>query len=139
MPFFATLFMAVAFFYFQYTYTRFKIVDFNEFVFYGSESIFSPTEEEYIVLLYNSKSSSFIELAKKVQDSKATILAIDFYQNTKQKGVDNVIPLSAGMNTLLKFSRVLKVDSLPAVFRIKRKSIAKYTQDSKIINITYKD
>lgn len=131
--------MAMAFFYFQYTYTRFKIIDFSEFVFYGKEAIFSPIEDEYLVLLYNSKSSSFIDLAKKVQDNKLTILAIDYYQNTQQNGVDNIIPLSASMNTLLKFSRIFKIDRIPAVFRIEKKSIAKYSQSSKIIYINYKD
>lgn len=129
--------MAVAFFYFQYTYTRFKVIDFSEFVFYERESIFSPTQEEYIILLYNSKSSNFMNLAEKVQDNKITILAIDYYQNTKQQGTENIIPLSAGMNTLLKFSRVFKIEQIPAVFKIKRKSITKYSQDSKIIHINY--
>lgn len=133
MPFFATLFMAVAFFYFQYTYTKFKVIDFGEFVFYGRDYIFKPTRAEYIILLYNSKSNNFIDVAKNIpNDDGHTILAIDFYQNTNQQNSENILPLSAGMNTLLKFSKRFRIDTIPAYFHIKQKSATKYTQDSKI-------
>lgn len=133
MPFFATLFMAAAFFYFQYTYTKLKVIDFSEFVFYGSDFVFSPKESEYIVLLYNSKVSGFAQIAKAVpNESGLTILAIDFYQNKNQTPSENVVPLSAGINTLLKLSRIFRVDKIPAYFRIKQKKATKYAQDSKI-------
>lgn len=133
MPFFATLFMAAAFFYFQYTYTKLKVIDFNELVFYGKESIFSPQESEYIILLYNSKVSQFAQIAKSVpNESGLTILAIDFYQNKNQTPSENIVPLSAGMNTLLKLSRIFRVDKIPVYFRIKHKKATKYAQDSKI-------
>lgn len=133
MPFFATLFMAAAFFYFQYNYTKLKVMDFSEFAFYGSDFVFSPKESEYIVLLYNSKVSKFAQIAKAVpNESGLTILAIDFYQNKNQSPNGNVIPLSAGMNTLLKMSRIFKVDKIPSYFRIKQQKATKYAQDSKI-------
>lgn len=136
MPFFATLFMAAAFFYFQYTYTKFKVVDFSKCVFYGKEFIFTPTDEQYIVLLYNSKVSSFKDLAKQVRgefgSEGAVILAIDYYQNTALSGENGVIALSAGMDTLLKFSAIFKIENVPSAFKIKKKSISKYAQDSKI-------
>ena len=133
MPFFATLFMAAMFFYFQYTYTKFKVIDFSEFVFYGKDYIFAPTEAEYIILLYNSKTSKFSEVAKAVpNESGLKILALDFYQNKNQNPSGNIIPISAGMNTLLRFSKVFKIDKIPAYFRIKHKKATKYTQDSRI-------
>lgn len=136
MPFFAVLFMAAAFFYFQYTYSKFKIVDFSKCVFYGREFIFTPTDEQYIVLLYNSKVSKITELAKAVRgefgDEGAMILAIDYYQNTAQISENGVIALSAGMDTLLKFSAIFKIENIPSVFKIKKQSISKYAQDSKI-------
>ena len=133
MPFFATLFMAAMFFYFQFTFEKFKTIDFSEFVFYGEDYIFTPTEAEYIILLYNSKSSNFIDVAKNVpNDDGRTILAIDFYQNKNQQNNQNILPLSAGMNTLLKFSKRFRIDTIPAYFHIKQKSATKYTQDSRI-------
>lgn len=136
MPFFATLFMAVAFFYFQYAYTKFKVVDFSKCVFYGKEFIFTPTDEQYIVLLYNSKVSKFADLAKEARrefgDEGAVILAIDYYQNTALSGENGVIALSAGMDTLLKFSAIFKIENIPSAFKIKKKSISQYAQDSKI-------
>lgn len=133
MPFFATLFMAAAFFYFQYNYTKLKVIDFSEFAFYGQDFIFSPKDAEYIVLLYNSKVSQFAKLAKAVpNESGLTILAIDFYQNKNQAPSGNIVPLSAGMNTLLKLSRIFKIEKIPAYFKIRQKKAIKYAQDSKI-------
>ena len=129
--------MAAAFFYFQYTYTKFKIVDFSECVFYGKEFIFTPTDEQYIVLLYNSKVSKFAPLAKEAQSEfgDAVVLAIDYHQNTAQSGENGIVALSAGMDTLLKFSAIFKIDKVPSAFKIKKKSISKYAQDSKILQI----
>ncbi len=133
MPFFATLFMAAAFFYFQYTYSKLKVIDFSEFVFYGEDFIFTPKEAEYIVLLYNSKVSRFDQVAKAIpSESGDIILAIDFYQNKNQTPSGNILPVSAGMNTLLRLSKYFRIDKIPAYFRIKQKSGVKYTQDSKI-------
>ncbi|MDE6886856.1 MAG: hypothetical protein K2P17_07455 [Helicobacteraceae bacterium] len=135
-PFATTLFMAVAFFYFQWNYTKFKSIDFNNIVFYGKDYIFSPLENEYIVILYNSKSSSFVELAKEIPNKKnLKILAIDFYQNTNKEITNNIIPLSAGMNTLLKFSNIFKINKIPVYFKIKRKNDSKFTQNSKILTL----
>ncbi len=128
--------MAVAFFYFQWNYTKFKSIDFNNIVFYGKDYIFSPLENEYIVILYNSKSSSFVELAKEIPNKKnLKILAIDFYQNTNKEITNNIIPLSAGMNTLLKFSNIFKINKIPVYFKIKRKNDSKFTQNSKILTL----
>lgn len=95
-----------------------------------------PTDEQYIVLLYNSKVSSFKDLAKEARgefgDEGAMILAIDYYQNTAQSSENGVIALSAGMDTLLKFSAIFKIENIPSVFKIKKQSISKYAQDSKI-------
>ncbi|RDU63148.1 hypothetical protein [Helicobacter sp. MIT 14-3879] len=135
-PFFATLFMAIVFFYFQYSYTKLKIIDFSDVVFYGKDYIFSPSEKEYIIILYNSKSSNFLDIAKKVpNDSNLKILAIDYYQNTKQEIINNIIPLSAGINTLLKFNRIFRIDKIPMYFKIKQKNAYKFTQDSKMLEI----
>lgn len=128
--------MAAAFFYFQYSYTKLRNIDFNSVVFYGNGYIFSPEENEYIVILYNSKSSSFLDIAKKVpNDDKLKILAIDYYQNTKQDITNNIIPLSAGMNTLLKVSKIFRIDKIPVYFSIKRKSGMKFMQNSKALEI----
>lgn len=128
--------MAIVFFYFQYSYTKLKIIDFSDVVFYGKDYIFSPSEKEYIIILYNSKSSNFLDIAKKVpNDSNLKILAIDYYQNTKQEIINNIIPLSAGINTLLKFNRIFRIDKIPMYFKIKQKNAYKFTQDSKMLEI----
>lgn len=136
MPFFATLFLAAGFFYFQWSYTKFKFIDFQKTSFYGKDYIFSPLDEEYIIILYNSKSSDMLSLSKKIpNESNLKIMAIDFYQNTNNDIVGNVIPLSAGMDTLLQLSNKFKITKLPVYFKIKRESMNKFVQNSKITNI----
>ena len=59
--------------------------------------------------------------------------AIDFYQNINNDTKDNIIPLSAGMDTLLSLSNNFRVTNLPVYFLIEKKSSFKFIQISKII------
>ena len=134
LPFFAVRFLAATFFYFQWTYNKFKFIDFKEYVFYGKDYIFSPLEDKYIVAFYNSKSSNIFDITKKIpNESNLKILAIDFYQNINNDTKDNIIPLSAGMDTLLSLSNNFRVTNLPVYFLIEKKSSFKFIQISKII------
>lgn len=135
-PFAAIFFGAVAFFYFQWVYSKHKIIDFNKVVLYGLDDVFVPKDDEYIMLLYNSKSLALEQIKQKINNisnSDIKILAIDFYQQINNKNDKNLIPLSAGMETLLSISNLFKITKLPSFFSIKKKSDNKYTQNSKII------
>lgn len=131
-PFFAAFFIAASFFYFQWSYTKFKTIDFQKNVFYGKGYIFLPEDDEYIVMMYNSKANDMMDLVAKIPHNDMKILAIDFYQNTNQDIKDNVIPLSAGMNTLLKVSHTFKITNLPVYFAIKRKQSSIFFQNTSI-------
>ncbi|WP_146744935.1 hypothetical protein [Helicobacter sp. 16-1353] len=88
------------------------------------------------MVLYNSKSSDIISLTRKIpNETNLKIIAIDFYQNRDNDAIDNIIPLSAGMDTLLQLSNKFKITKLPVYFKIKRESVNEFIQDSKIINI----
>ena len=126
--------MAASFFYFQWTFSKFRFIDFQNNVLYGKDYIFSPLDEEYIVFFYNSKSSNVFDIAKKIpNENNLRILAIDFYQDTDKNIKDNIIPLSAGMNTLLKLSNDFRITKLPAYFLIQKKSSFKFIQISKVV------
>ncbi|RDU58427.1 hypothetical protein [Helicobacter sp. MIT 99-5507] len=134
LPFFAVLFLAASFFYFQWTFSKFKFIDFQNSVLYGKDYIFSPLNDEYIVIFYNSKSSNIFDIIKKIPNEyNLEILAIDFYQDTNKDIKDNIIPLSAGMNTLLKLSNNFHITNLPSYFLIKKKSSFKFIQISKVV------
>lgn len=134
LPFFAVLFLAASFFYFQWTFGKLKSIDFQSSVLYGKDYIFSPLDEEYIVVFYNSKSSNVFDITKRIpNESKLRILAIDFYQDTDKSIKGNVIPLSAGMETLLKLSNNFRIINLPVYFLIKKKSSFKFIQISKAV------
>lgn len=128
--------MAASFFYFQWTYTKFKSIDFDKNVFYGKNYIFTPLDDEYIIILYNSKSSNILDLSKKISnESNLKIIAVDFYQNTEKEIIDNVIPVSSGMNTLLQLANKFKIVKIPVFFKVKRESLFKFIQNSRILDI----
>lgn len=134
LPFFAVLFLAAVFFYFQWTYSKFKFIDFNDYVFYGRDYIFSPLDDKYIVVFYNSKLDNVFDITRNIPNSSnLKILAIDFYQNIDNDIKGNVVPLSSGMDTLLRLSNNFRVVSLPVYFLIEKKSSFKFIQISKII------
>ena len=96
--FIAALLLAIYFFYFKWSYSRFNSIDFESSVFYGDKYIFSPSDDEYLILIYSSKTID-IESTKLSNEDGLKVIAIDLYQNTKLKISNNIIPLSASINT----------------------------------------
>lgn len=128
--FFGALLIASAFAYFNYTFQKYKIVDFDTLVLYSEDELFSPEEERYTVLFYSSKISGFQERIRSVS-SDYTILAIDLYQE-RPPNEENIIYLSAGTNTLLKFIQQMNIYKIPVLFDIKRYQASRYKQDSRL-------
>ena len=128
--FIAALLLAIYFFYFKWSYNRFNTLDFQSSVFYGSKYIFSPSDDEYLVFIYNSKTNHFLKFTKLINNNDLKIIAIDLYQNTNFKISNNVIPLSASINTLLNLIHVFNIREVPVSFRIKRKKGTLFIQNS---------
>ena len=128
--FFGAAMIALAFAYYNYTFSKYKFFDFNQEVFYEKRDIFKPKEEFYTVIVYSSNMQNFKEIAKKIKTTNP-IIAIDLYQKRFNKE-DSIIPLTAGMNTLLKFVQKFNIYSVPSFFDIKRVKGSRYKQDSSI-------
>ncbi len=128
--FFGAALIAGAFAYYNYTFSRFKFIDFKRFVFYKSNDIFMPKKKRYIVVFFSSKEPYSV---KKITNLKLNdpILAIDYY-NTRIDSVANVTFLRSGTDTMLKFIQRFNIYDEPVVFIIKQERKTLYKQDSMI-------
>jgi len=128
--FFGAAMIAAAFAYFNYKFSEYKFIDFDQWVFYTQKEIFTPSAERYIVLFFSSKSPNTLEHIKNSKSSYP-IIAIDYYQQRIASDV-NVTFLRSGTNTMLKFIQRFNIYKSPSVFIIKKSKEKLYKQDSMI-------
>lgn len=130
--FFAVFFVACAYFYFQYSYTKLVNVNFDEWVLYQGEGIFTPSSDRYTLYFYNSQSKEQKEWLERASiPSEKPVVAIDIYQYKEPSTQENLIFASAGINTILHYIHRFKITELPAVVEIERKSVHLYRQSAK--------
>jgi len=122
--------IAGAFAYYNYTFSKYKFFDFKKNIFYEKRDIFTPQKQKYTVIVYSSNMQSYKEIVKKIKTSNP-ILAIDLYQKRFNKE-DSIIPITSGMNTLLKFVQKFNIYEVPTFFDIKKVREKLYQQDSSI-------
>ncbi len=128
--FFGAAMVGIAFAYFNYKFSQYNFIDFNETLFYTKSEIFTPKEEEYLIIIFSSNMQDYKEIEKKYYKDRK-ILAIDLYQKRFESS-ENVIYLSAGMNTLLKFIQKFNIYEVPSVFLIEKNKKSNYKQKSMI-------
>lgn len=125
--------VAAAFGYFNYTYSKYKFINFKEWILYTQTSMFVPDDERLVVLIYSShamQNGGFEELR-----GKSKVLAIDLYQ-ARRPSTANVIYATAGTNTLLKIIHRFHIRSVPSYFFIRRiNKDGLYKQDSLIYKL----
>jgi len=127
--FFGAAMIAGAYAYFNYKFSQYNFLDFNQYVFYEKKDLFNPTSEEYVVVVFSSNINSTDKIKSFYKDTD--ILAIDLYQK-RFLSDDNVTFISGGMNTLLKFIQRFNIYEVPSAFLIKRVKNGNYKQDSAI-------
>jgi len=128
--FFGALMIAGAFAYFNYRFSEYKFINFQNWIYYEKSDIFIPKQDEYTVVIYSSNMQDISKILQKVNKSNP-IIAIDLYQ--KKRGKKNgVTYLTAGMNTLLKLIQRFNIYEVPTAFRIKKFKNLLYKQDSMI-------
>jgi hypothetical protein len=131
--FFGALMVAGAFAYYNYKFSEYKFFDFSQHTFYTQKDIFVPKEERYTVLVYSSNMQKREDIVTKLKKENP-ILAIDLYQK-RFKGEDSIIPITSGMNTLLRFIQRFNIYEIPCAFEIKRFKGTRYKQNSHIETI----
>lgn len=131
--FLAVFFTACAYFYFQYNYTRFATVNFEDWVLYERGEIFIPKSDRYALYFYSSQVKGHKELLERVEEvSQRPVVAIDIHQSPDSSLKDGVIYASTGINTILKYVHRFKVVELPAVVEIERERPMLYRQSAKL-------
>ncbi len=128
--FFGALMVAGAFAYYNYKFSEYKFFDFQNNIFYMQKELFLPKSEKYTVLVYSSNMQNSKDISQKLTKNNP-ILAIDLYQK-RFKGEDSIIPITSGMNTLLKFIQRFNIYEIPCAFEIKRFKGTQYKQNSHI-------
>ncbi|NPA66306.1 MAG: hypothetical protein GXO11_05420 [Epsilonproteobacteria bacterium] len=128
--FFGAALIAGAFAYYNYKFSQFKFINFQEFHFYTSNNIFEPKQDKYIVVFFSSKEPNAVKKIASL-DLKTKILAIDYYNNNI-KSTKNVIFLRSGTNTTLKFIQRFNIYDEPVLFFIKQVNKNLYKQDSMV-------
>lgn len=128
--FFGAFMIASAFAYFNYKFSEYKFIDFEELVFYEKGDVFTPSQDDYIVILYSSKMTPTQDLLKNL-NPKEVVLAIDIFQE-RFESTPQVRYLTSSINTLLKFIQRFNVYEVPSVFLLKKHNGKLYKQDSSI-------
>lgn len=128
--FFGAAMIAGAFAYFNYKFSEYKFIDFDEWVFYETDAIFHPSEATYLVVFFSSKVEG---TAEKIAAASTAypILAVDLYQRSIPS-TERVRFLRGGTNTLLRFIQRFNIYRSPSIFIIRKSKEALYKQDSMI-------
>ena len=128
--FFGALMIGSAYAYFNFKFSEYRFIDFNQITLYSKDDIFVPKEERYVVLFFNSNNK---RLLKKIQEVErgVTVLAIDLNQKRFQSN-NRVIFLTSSMNMLLQIIQKFNVYGVPTFLTIKKENNAIYKQDSAV-------
>jgi len=121
--------VAAFFFYYNYKFQTYKFLDFSKLILYSKSDIFEPKEDEYYLLIFSSKMSNLDSLLQKIKHDYP-IIALDIFQNRVDR--NDVLYLSAGINTIIKIIQFLNIYEVPVVLKIKRYHKKVYKQDSPI-------
>ena len=131
--FFGAGMIAIAFAYFNYKFQEYKFIDFDKWLVYKKADVFTPTEEQYLVVFYSSKKAGTVENLNKLRP-KYKILAIDYYQQNFPSN-EHVTYVRSGTNTILKIVQRFNIYKTPSVFIIKKVKEGLYKQNSIIAEL----
>ncbi len=133
MSFFGAAMIAGAMAYNNYRFSMMKFIDFGEFVFYVNDDIFVPEHERYTIFFFSSNNPDFREKLANISD-EYPILAIDFSQK-RFRSEKNVIYITSGSSTILKFARRFSIDEIPIVFAIDKVKKSEYKQSTRLMSL----
>jgi len=131
--FFGAGMIAIAFAYFNYKFQEYKFIDFDKWLVYEKADVFTPTEEQYLVVFYSSKKAGTVENLNKLRP-KYKILAIDYYQQNFPSN-EHVTYVRSGTNTILSIVQRFNIYKTPSVFIIKKVKEGLYKQNSIIAEL----
>ena len=128
--FFGAAMIAISFAYFNYKFSEYKFIDFNEWTFYEKSDVFIPKADKYIIVFYSSHEQGTMDLLAKT-DLHLPILAIDYYNKVRQNTSTTTF-LRSGTKTSLAFIQRFNIYESTSIIYIKKHKDALYKQESMI-------
>ena len=128
--FFGAAMIAAAFAYFNYKFSEYKFINFNEWTFYEKSDVFIPNADKYIIIFYSSKEKGTMDKLAHT-NLNLPILAIDYYNNVRQNTQTTTFLRSSTKNSL-SFIQRFNIYESPSIFFIKKHKESLYKQDSMI-------
>jgi hypothetical protein len=133
--FFGAFMVASFYAYYHFKFQEYKFIDFNSVKLYGNTPIFKPTDEQYVIFIYNSNSKAHKQILSNMTDIEYKIIAIDLHQKIYSDTKD-VIYLTSATNKLLNIIQTFNIYEAPVSFLIQRVRNFTYKQNSKIKILT---
>ncbi|MCR4942749.1 MAG: hypothetical protein K5978_08190 [Campylobacter sp.] len=131
--FFGAAMIAIAFAYNDYRFSRYKFINFSDFVLYEKTDIFEPKHENYLLVLFSSRQMDIQKVLSNLETS-LPILAVDIYQQRLDSN-SSMNYVSTDINSILKLINLLNIKHIPSAVEIQRQKNGVYKQDSKILEI----
>ncbi len=138
--FFGALFIASAFAYYDYKFSKYNTIDFKEWILYTKNDIFTPQKKRYIFAVISSrdvKAKALIEAL--AAEYKEEVLVLDLYQDSDEESSENITYLRVGTNTILKIIQRFNIYEVPIFFEIEKFQGTQYKQESPLKILRSKD
>lgn len=128
--FFGAAMIAATYAYFNYKFSKFHFIDFEQQLYYTANDVFVPQDEKYTVIVYSSKKDDPVQLVRRVKVHDR-FLALDL-AGGRPVSDGEMIFITSGINTLLPFINRFNIFTVPVVFDIERVNGGNYKQATKI-------
>jgi hypothetical protein len=128
--FFGAFMVASAYAYFNFKFSEYRFIDFNNYTFYTKKDIFIPKENIYVLLMYSSHSSGQIDKIKDLK-VKYPIIALDIHQKRFESN-DRVIYVTTGINSIINIIQKFNFYNTPTLLFIERQKGLVYKQSSQL-------
>lgn len=128
--FFGAFMVASAYAYFNFKFSKYRFIDFNNYTFYSKKDVFIPNKEAYVLLMYSSHSQGQLDKVKNLK-VEYPIIAIDIHQKRFESN-DRVTYVTTGINSIINIIQKFNFYNTPTLLFIERDKGLVYKQSSQL-------
>lgn len=122
--------VASAYAYFNFKFSEYRFIDFNNYTFYSKKDVFVPSEEAYVFLIYSSHSLGQIDKVKNLK-VEYPIIAIDIHQKRFESN-NRVHYVTTGINSIINIIQKFNFYNTPTLLFIEKQNGLVYKQSSQL-------
>ena len=122
--------VASAYAYFNFKFSEYRFIDFNNYTFYAKKDVFVPNKEAYVLLIYSSHSLAQLDKVKNLK-VEYPIIAIDIHQQRFESN-DRVTYVTTGINSIINIIQKFNFYNTPTLLFIERHTGLVYKQSSQL-------